>query len=87
MSFPGSYSLNQHLVLCRVRHWHLSELDHTDLSAEGSKDKAGIIPAIKKTELRIVAKLWLACSSKATATMPVMSVTRDSRTLPASGCP
>lgn len=38
-------------------------------------------------ELRIVAELWLACSSKATATTLVMSVTGDSRTEPASGCP
>lgn len=32
-------------------------------------------------ELRIVAQLWLPCSSKATATTLVMSVTGDSRTL------
>lgn len=48
VSFPGSYSLNQHLVLCPVRHWHLPELDHTDLSGRGFKGQSWNYPCNKE---------------------------------------
>lgn len=84
-SFPGNYSLNQHLVLGRVRHWCLPELGHTALPGSGFKRQSWNYPCNYKMELKMMPKNR---GSLAPAKpLPHNAVTRDSRTLPAQAVP
>lgn len=84
-SFPGNYSLNQHLVLGRVRHWCLPELGHTALPGSGFKRQSWNYPCNYEMELKMMPKNR---GSLAPAKpLPHNAVTRDSRTLPAQAVP